>query len=328
MRVFKRADLFANYEAILLEGLGKAYFKHYQMTKGHFGPGTIAQVSSGKTDKKVLRIPRLLLDFQDSMRRLLIPYKELFRIPPERVAILGGAFHTETSFNFQLKLSTCKSFTLKELSELQTFDPEVLICYPSMMRDILARPLMRLPTIKCCILGGETLFECDVVKIRKRFGGIAIFEQFGSVEMPIYALGTREPEVQRKLALQSERYSFDFGDSNSFQPLYIKDNFPKLLFPIHGFYDTEHDILSDGKYLFEIKQRNDPGLAYLPIIETLLKQGVHNAQIKLEQNEILVEAEKLPVAKIQTEDGKTLKLRLAKLERLPLSEKLELVSFN
>lgn len=241
--------------------------------------GIIVQASSGSTGQPLL-IPRAESDIADIVRRVCTPILERFGRMPERIALVGGISHVQAATKLKSNVAALASFGPDQLQALASYDPVLLSCYPSIMRELLVR-VGQLPSLRAIKLGGERVFSADLRKIFKRFGDILVIEQYGSTEMPAVALRVHRPSGSSPYILQRERFSFLLNDGDGWQPLVVRDNFPAQLFPIGEFYDMGDDIrISDGQVV-EVRRRGDPAADFYPDFERMLGSlGVVNVQVE------------------------------------------------
>lgn len=278
MKILSRQDLLSQYSEILARGLSSAQLEEFHRT-GQFGPKVIVQSSSGSSGGAILRIPRTPMDIAEVFARTLVPYLQVFPRPPLRIAMIGGVSHTEAALKMDMGGIGFCSFHQTQLAEIEAFDPEVISCYPHIARELYRNPSLKLSSLKAFKLGGEQVLDTDLVLLKERFPGIAIFEQVGSTEMPALAIGVREVGQPRKLPLQKKRFSFLSGYAEDWRPLVAQDNLPGLLFPIGAFYDTGDEALYDNDFLYDLRRRGDPDLEFLPLQEELIREGATNSQL-------------------------------------------------
>lgn len=322
MKIYSRQDLLANYDAILQRGLSPAQLEEYRRS-GQFGPRVIVQSSSGSSGGEILRIPRTPADIAEVFARTLVPYLQVFPRPPARIAMIGGISHTEAAMKMDMGGIGFRSFHQTQLAELQDFDPEVISCYPHIARELYRNPKLSLASLKAFKLGGEPVLEADLVLLKERFPGIAIFEQVGSTELPALAIGVREPGQPRRLPLQKKRFEFLPGQAKEWRPLVAKDNFPGLLFPVGEFYDTGDEALYDDDYLYDLRRNGDADLPYRQLQEELIRAGATNAQLDRKENRIYVQGD-IPPTSIEFQ-GQVYPIQAGPLMKSARSNKLKFV---
>ncbi len=330
MKVLCRQDLLEQYDRILERGLTQARLAAYRAT-GNFGHDVIVQNSSGSGGHGLLRLPRTSSDIANIFQRTLVPYFKALNSTPSRIAMLGGASHTEAALKMDLGGIQFRSFSLAELPEVESFDPEVISCYPNIARELYRRARLRFPSLKAFKLGGETVLPIDIELLTERFGPVAIFEQAGSTEMPALAIGLRERGKPRQLELQMGRFAFQpapEGAAGKWRPLIARDDFSQLLFPVREYYDTGDLALYDHTHLFDLRRSGSEEHCYFGVQEELLRAGGTNVQISLEKRAVFV-SDSGQSGKTFPEDvlvdGMRFRVAVAELERLPGSNKMRLL---
>jgi hypothetical protein len=289
VKILSRQNLLEQYYEILARNFDSIALAEIRAT-GNYGPSVIVQTSSGTSGNHVLRLPRSKSDIADIFQRTLVPYLELFQKPPKRIAMLGGISHTEAALKMDLGGIQFRSFLLEELAELEAFEPEVISCYPNLARELYRNPHFRFPSLKAFKLGGEQVLQADLEQIEIRFGKVAVFEQVGSTEMPALAIGLRTAGTERKLRLQTRRFSFAPGSSDVLRPLVVKDNFPQLLFSPGEYYDTGDLAVLNDAYLFDLRRAGSDEFKFWDAQNSLIRAGATNMQFDLERETVRVEA--------------------------------------
>ncbi|MDV6235487.1 AMP-binding protein [Leptospira ellisii] len=288
------------------------------------GEDVIIQASSGSTSEPLL-IPRSKADVADIAKRVIRPYVESFRSYPERIALFGGISHTEAAVKLQMGSISMRSFQLEESDRLDEFDPHVVSCYPSVIRELIDDGSVSLSGLKAIKLGGERIYSSDLKKIFQRFPGILLIEQYGSTEMPAVALRTfTNAEDESFYLLQNERFAYQIPlEIDGWHPLVVRDNFPGLLFPIGRFYDMGDDVLCKSGRIVDVRRRGDRSFEFREEVEQLLDLGLTNVQIDTNRAEVFYSGASGPgsVGSFSIK-GKKYSLLKQKLNRIHPSNKL------
>ncbi|RHX81452.1 hypothetical protein [Leptospira yasudae] len=286
------------------------------------GEDVIIQASSGSTSEPLL-IPRSKADVADIAKRVIRPYVEFYQSYPERIALFGGISHTEAAVKLQMGAISMRSFQLDEVDQLDGFDPHVISCYPSVVRELIDDSSVSLSNLKAIKLGGERIYLSDIKKIFQRFPGIFLIEQYGSTEMPAVALRTfTSAEDESVYVLQKERFSFQIPlESDGWHPLIVQDNFPDLLFPIGKFYDMGDDVFCKSGKILDVRRRGDRSFDFRDEVEQLLNLGLTNVQISTEQARVFYSGDSANIGSYSIK-GKTYSLLKQKLNRIHPSNKL------
>ncbi|MCP4474251.1 MAG: long-chain fatty acid--CoA ligase [Gammaproteobacteria bacterium] len=178
--IMTRQDVINQYQTCLQQGILTSN-EIQNFLNGKQRHDLIIQQSSGSSSLP-LNIPRTTADINDIAMRVLTPYIKHYGIEPVRIALLGGISHSESAIKLQLKNSIIRYFTLDEYKLLDQFQPELISCYPSVMRELLSNPNLCLNAVKAFKVGGETLFPSDIKKIFSRWPNFLIIEQYGLTE--------------------------------------------------------------------------------------------------------------------------------------------------
>lgn len=241
-----------------------------------------------------LLIPRSHNDILNAAHRMFAPYRTAFGVNPERVALLGGVSHTNAAANLPTAGITLRNFRVDAVNELNSFDPDFLSCYPSVLRDLIANPQLRLKRLRAINIGGEPVLRSDIVKVRRELGVVLVYEQYGSTEMPTMALKvfTRRDDVtietpagtlsQFPYALETERFTFALPDTDGWHPVILQDEFPGQLAPFGCAYDTGDEGFFRAQQLFAVRRVGDKLGRFLPDVDRLLMEGCTNVQFSLE----------------------------------------------
>ena len=319
--ILRKADLVARYEEILARGLAAEQLAHWQR-HGTFSADVLVQSTSGSSGGAPLLIPRTRADVFNLYSRLLKPYLERFGSIPERVALLGGISHTEAALKLRVGNTVIGSYELAQLDEIIALDPEVISCYPSVLRELLLRAPNAFPSLRAIKLGGEKILPSDLEKAFRTFPDVIVAEQFGSAEMPGVAIGVHTPEGSDGLVLQRERFDFLLRDDEDWQPLVVRDRFEGLLFPIDAFYDTRDEIRVRNERIIEVRRIEDPANALYPHLDALLRDGVALCQIDLDCGVLRYEGELPAGSETVSLNGLRLRPERGGLRRLPRSNKM------
>ncbi len=288
--VYNKQALIANYETLLQQGLYKGLRADELLTKARLDKSIIIQKTSGSKDQPIY-IPRTASDMRDIVLRVLQPYFDHYQDYPARVALTGGVSHTEVALKITIENIKLWDFKLSQLPELDQYDPELLSCYPSVMRELINNKNLKFKSLKAIKLGGEPIFPSDIQKILKRFPGILIIEQYGSTEMPAIALRTfTQSQQNNPYLLQSERFEFLNFEGEGWQPIIVKDHFKELIMPIDRFYDTGDEGLLENNKLMAVRRKNDLLNSYYQDVQQLLVEGCENIQIHLKTKTVNYEA--------------------------------------
>ena len=181
--IWTRQDLETRYQEILAKGLTPSQKFHFDRS-GEFSADIVVQSSGGSSGRPVLRIPRSRSDIFSLYQIVLSAYESVYRVPAQRVALLGGVSHSQAALKFTAGGTQFESFSLDQKEAVEDFCPDFLSCYPSIARELAADPSVRLPHLKAIKLGGEHVFPSDLSSLMTRFPGICVIEQVGSTEMP------------------------------------------------------------------------------------------------------------------------------------------------
>lgn len=319
--ILRKADLVARYEEILTRGLDQEQLAYWR-ERGSFPPEVLVQSTSGSSGGAPLLIPRTRADVLNLYSRLLRPYLERFGSIPERVALLGGISHTEAALKLKVGNTVIGSYELAQLDEIVALDPEVISCYPSVLRELLVRAPDAFPSLRAIKLGGEKILRSDLDKTFRAFPNVIVAEQFGSAEMPGVAIGVHTPDGSDGLMLQRERFDFLLRDDEDWQPLVVRDRFEGLLFPIDAYYDTRDEIRVRNDRIVEVRRIDDPANGLYPHLDALLRGGVTQCQIDREQGILHYEGELPDGTDVVSLNGLRLRPERGGLRRLPRSNKM------
>lgn len=319
--IVRKEDLVAHYDEIVARGLDAEQLAHWR-AHGTFGGDVLVQSTSGSSGAAPLLIPRTRADAFDLFSRLLRPYLARFGAVPARVALIGGISHTEAALKMRVGGTVIGSYELAQLDEIVALDPEVISCYPSVLRELLMRAAGAFPSLRGIKLGGEKILRSDLEKAFRAFADVLLVEQLGSAEMPGVAIGVHTPEGSEGLVLQRERFDFLLREDDDWQPLVVRDRFAGLLFPIDAFYDTRDEVRVRNDRIVEVRRSEDPANALYPHLDGLLRDGVTLCQIDLEAGVLRYEGEPPNGGAAVRLNGLELRLERGGLRRLPRSNKM------
>ncbi len=278
LRVWHKADLIREYEEILGRGPLSTADRNQLLQGGGAPPGVIVQASSGSTQAPLL-IPRSQSDVADIARRVAALYVVRVGAPPARTALIGGISHAEATLKLQTADMQMESFAPDQLAAIESFQPQAISCYPSVVRELIADGL-KAPALRCIKLGGEPVLPADLRKIFAAFPDLFVIEQFGSTEMPAVALRCiTATDLNPPFELQTGRFTFLEGARDGWQPVVVRDDFPDLLFPIGGFYDTGDEFLWRSGRVYFARRRSEPGIPYLDQLSAFLDEGNDTVQL-------------------------------------------------
>jgi hypothetical protein len=289
-------------------------------------PDIVVQVSSGSTGNPLL-IPRTRSDIYDIGRRVYAPFMEKTGNMPERIALIGGISHSQAAMKMNLDTIRIRSFQPDEIVDLPDFDPMVISCYPSVARELLRDLPAKMPSLAAIKLGGEKFFDVDLDKIFRRFPGILIIEQFGSTEVPAIALRVLEENKRSPYLLQKQRFSFHLEKKEGWQPLYVRDDFEDLLFPVREFYETGDEVRLAGSDVVEIRRMGNADCAYFEAAEQLLAcKGCVNVQFHPLEKRAVYDGDGGAVPEKITVNGDEYTTEAGKPARIHPSNKMPLIA--
>ncbi|MCW5589460.1 MAG: hypothetical protein KIT27_07310 [Legionellales bacterium] len=322
--IFNKQDLFRNYDAILAKsGLNKQHIQQF-ITQKIQPRDFLIQASSGRGGK-VIYIPRHLTDIQNVVERMLQPYQDYYQHPPQRIALIGGISHAEVTRAFSIGKIEFRLLSLNDYSQLREFSPDIIMCYPSILRELMANQYLNPQQIKGIKLGGEPLFPDDLEKIHAYFSEVIILEQFGSTEMPAVAARVFKPgEKTASFYLQPQRFEYylDFSQSG-WQRLIVKDHFQQLLFPIEEFFDLGDEVYLENGIVTQVRSANDAFFQDRHTINQLYQQGCVNLQLDLKADKLcyqgdIINNDTIQLGKREFFPSKETLVRLPSSNKLPL----------
>jgi hypothetical protein len=275
--IWTKAELRQHYDALLEAGLSAEQMSYYRR-HGRFGDQVIATSTSGSSGRPLV-LPRSIEDGSDIGARMSKPHTILWGRPPQRLALLGGISHMEGALKIRFDGMELCSFELADVEALIDYAPDFISCYPSIVRELLARHVGVFATVKTIKLGGERVLDTDIAKIHAALPGRLIVEQLGSTEMPAVAVGASRQGETRRLELQRQRFAFLLEDTLAWQPLITRDLFPGRLLPFDAWYDAGDEVRLQDGYIVGVRRRDDPANAYVQGMEQLLVDGCVNVQI-------------------------------------------------
>lgn len=286
-KIIDKKYLIDNYDELLqISGLTKSNIENALESQNV--RNYVLQSTSGSSGSKPLIIPRSFEDITDIGMRVFKQVDKYYKTSTRRIAMFGGISHEEAARHRIVEGIKINSYRTHQLNELIDFNPEIISCYPSILREIIANYSVKIPALKAIKVGGEKLFNNDLIKTFQRFPNILIIEQYGSTELP--ALATRlflastvlssDFQLERvPYSLHQTRFTFLTPEQDGWYPIIAKDNFNKLLFKIPYFYDSGDDGFWESRKLMVVKRRMDKSQKYYSLIEKLLACGCTNVQI-------------------------------------------------
>lgn len=288
------------------------------------GDDVVIQSSSGSSGVPLL-IPRSRNDILNIATRVWAPFVKKYQRPPARIALFGGISHSQAAMKLNLHEIKLQSFELHEIQQLIDFDPEVVSCYPSVLRELLTDCMDQLKSVKAIKLGGEYIFPADLEKVFRMLPDVIIIEQLGSTEMPALALRVFEkPGSLPAYELQKSRFSFHGLNDDGWQALIVRDDFEDRLFPIDAFYDTGDEVLLKDSKVIDIRRKNDPAFGWREQMNVLYGQGCVLLQINL-QNKTILYTGNLDLPEKMEFKGQDFHMKKQKPARIPTSKKLKSV---
>lgn len=254
--------------------------------------GIVIQVSSGSTGAP-LRIPRTREDVGDIATRVATPFVRRFGHAPRRIALIGGISHSEAAAKLGVRSMEMRSFDYPELTGLGEYRPDVISCYPSVLREI--PEVLQDSELKCIKLGGERFFAEDLNRVFAARDDLLVIEQLGSTEMPAVAIRSLTAANRRpSYELQTARFDFIMPTGDGWHPLVVKDRFASLAFRMNDFYDTGDELYWTGNAAYDVRRRNDISNEWFSTIEELLVNGCRTVQIRLTDQTVRFTGSPLP----------------------------------
>ncbi|MGB5811035.1 MAG: hypothetical protein WBG86_10930 [Polyangiales bacterium] len=285
-KVLHKMALFEHYEEILRRGcLDDA--QRRLLLEGRPVAGVIVQQSGGSGGGEPLRLPRTQEEMSWLAAKLMQGYLTHYPMLPERTALVGGISHTVAREHIRISDMQIRDFAGDQFADLDVYDPDVISMYPSFAREIAANPSLRLSRLKAIKLGGEPILPWDLERLWDRFGPIPILEQFGSTEMPGLAFRTHTPSSDDPYEFSVDRFEFDFEENDGWQPLTVRDRFPRRAFPIESWYDTGDDVCLQQGTPMAFRRRDDTTSAIRNEIDALLQDGCVNVQLFPRESHVL-----------------------------------------
>ncbi len=256
----------------------------------------ITQSSSGSCNEPLL-IPRYYNDLADVINRFLGYYVRYFGKQPQKVAMLGGISHIKAASSIKIDGTQIQFFDFLEVPKILDWKPEIITCYPSILREMLYKYGTELNFLKAIKVGGEKLFPADCDNTFKLLPDILIIEQYGSTELPALAFRnitqdnfqSSKSQITIPFELQEKRFSYLNIHKEGWHPLIAKDNFPELLFKIEDYYDTGDEAFWIEYKPVDFRRRNIIENDYCDSINHLLIENFINLQLDLENRFIITE---------------------------------------
>ena len=208
--------------------------------------------------------------------------------------MLGGISHLSAASTLSISRVQLASFDRDDMvSGLEAFRPEIISCYPNILRELMKRgSLERLPLL-AIKLGGEPVLQCDLDLIFGCWPDLLVVEQFGSTEMPATLLRLHLRGSNDPFALQGARYDYHFTEQEGWQPLLVRDRHPLSPLALDDFYDTGDEVYLYSGEIRDVRRRGCPSYPYRALASTLLPICV-NMQIELENARIWHSGGRLP----------------------------------
>ncbi len=250
-------------------------------------PGIVVQQSGGSSGSAPMRIPRTFAEMRWIAGRLFRHHVEAHGQPPARAAFVGGISHMEAEQGADPTIPVeVRSLSGPDRAELEDFDPEFLSAYPSFVREIVAMPDLRLPSLRTIKLGGEPILKVDRDRIFERFPKVVIVEQFGSTEMPALAWRVFTSSHATGYQLSTDRFEFAFAASDGWQRLIVCDTYPGRAFPIPGWFEMDDEGLIRQGELVAVRRTNDPVFPIRDQLENLFAMGCLQLQLMPREKEL------------------------------------------
>ena len=322
--MLRRSDLERDYFDILKQGLTAEEYARFQ-AQGVFPSPLVTQVTSGTRGGRPLLIPRSLDDILEISHRIMRPFSDRYNRLPARVALIGGISHAAAAISLRADGSQMRAFSASDLSSIEEYDPELVSCYPSIIRELVAQGVLaKIRSLKGIKLGGERIFAHDISLLKKRFPGIVLIEQLGSTELPALAVGDYTEEDSRRLKLQDRRFRFLLRPSDSWQKLIAADGLEGLKFPIPGYFDSGDEVIWNGNFITEIRRQGDPANTYHSALENVYRLGCINLQLDLGERKIYYQSRARMPSDVEL-NGELFRFEERPLTRLESSHKMPLL---
>jgi len=329
MKILNRKLLQDEYNSILSEsGLKKlgTGFKGLDLEKT-----LVVQSTSGSQGHPLL-IPRLIDDVTDIALRVLKHYKSHFDEYPTKIGMIGGISHVEAATSLNVGRINIRHFDQDSFEDLLNWQPEVITCYPSVLRELIFLYGSNLKFVKAVKVGGEKLFPSDCERIFRISPGALVIEQYGSTELPALAIRSFSQasfkyegiQIQKAFTLQKERFTFLEIPDSGWKPIIAKDNFSNLAFKLREYYDIGDEGYWKSGDLYDVRRATEPEFMYWETIERFLKMGFINAQISLSNSQITVHGDIQCNSELDIE-GKIFSVKRGQVVRLTNSKKVPLV---
>jgi len=247
----------------------------------------LLQTSGGSAGAPVI-VPRLLPDVADVFVRASRYFVRRHGQPPKRIAMLGGISHFGAAQRLSFRNVELVAFEADAKAALREFNPDVISCYPSILRELLHDKTLELPELKAIKLGGERVFASDVKKAAARFAGVQLIEQYGSTEMPAVAFREHAPqEMRREFEFETQRFRIAELGPDGWHELLVQDLWEALLVRADGYYRTGDEVLVRDGRAVDIRRIGDRSNAYFDAAEALLAAGCVNVQFDLEAGRVI-----------------------------------------
>ena len=247
----------------------------------------LLQTSSGSTGEPII-VPRLLADVADVFVRASRYFVRRYGHPPKRIAMLGGISHFGAAQHLSFDKVELVALKADEIGALRKFSPDVVSCYPSILRELLNDRSLRLPDLKAIKLGGERVFSTDVKKTSLKFAGVQLLEQYGSTEMPAVAFREHGKDKSRQgFELETRRFRIADLGLGGWHELLVQDLWEALLVRAEGYYRTGDEVLVRQGRAIDIRRIGDKSNPFFGAAEKLLAAGCVNVQFDLNAGRLM-----------------------------------------
>ncbi|MGH9805679.1 MAG: hypothetical protein ACRD9W_00175 [Terriglobia bacterium] len=285
----------------------------------------LLQTSSGSTGAPLI-VPRLLADVADVFVRASRYFVRRHGHPPKRIAMLGGISHFGAAQHLSFNKVELVAFKAEEKDALRDFSPDVISCYPSILRELLHDKTLHLPDLKAIKLGGEKVFPSDVKKAAVKFAGVQLIEQYGSTEMPAVAFREHgQQELRQGFEFETQRFRIAELGSDGWHELLVQDLWQPLLVRAEGYYRTGDEVLVHDGRVIDIRRIGDKSNAYFGAAEKLLAAGCVNVQFDLDADSLMYVGDAELPERVTANSRWFKTVNVEKIERLDGSNKLPLV---
>lgn len=329
MKIINRTQLENEFQTLLdLSGIVKM---GQNFKKDKLLHPIITQSSSGSRNFPLL-IPRSYNDILDIISRFLSHYQTYFNQSPKKVAMLGGISHMNATSSLQIDNLELRFVELSNLSEILTWKPEIISCYPSVLRSLILKFEKKLSFLKAIKVGGEKLFPADCENIFHLYPDLLIIEQYGSTELPALAFRSITKSnftswnfhINLPFELQKKRFSYFKEYAHGWHPFIAKDNFHDLLLKIDAFYDTGDEALWENGLPIDFRRKSDSENDYGLTFNNLLRLFI-SFQLNLNENVIYTDNQQISCNSYQIHNSEYSVVHRHELVRIRSSNKLPLL---